>query len=147
MFPPPADVTITGGECVHTWAVRWHQAPAVLAQQPVKLSGAIRCGVEVPHHVPHEEVVPLFSRLGHPFKTKDVVAFPTIGKGGHVMMARRENWRDEEITGGGIRYSRSALSTGMIAINVAFDQILCVDSNRLVSELEIPLISRMRCNA
>jgi len=31
--------------------------------------------------------------------------------------------------------------------NVAFDQILCVDSSRLVSELEIPLISRMRCSA
>ena len=131
MFPPPADVTITGGECVHRWAVRWHQAPAVLAQAP---SGA-------------ELKSAIFPRWRRPFKAKDVVAFPTIGKDGHVMMARRENWRDEEITGGGIRYSRSALSTGMIAINVAFDQILCVDSNRLVSELEIPLISRTRCNA
>ena len=74
-------------------------SPGGIGSAAGQISGAIRCGVEVPHHVPHEEVVPLFSRLGHPFKAKDVVAFPTIGKGGHVMMARRENWRDEEIYG------------------------------------------------
>jgi hypothetical protein len=47
-----------------------------------------------------------------------------------------------------LRYAQFEIAAATDGFQLSvLDQILCVDSSRLVSEVEIPLISRMRCRA